>query len=537
MTHSSMTAQAQTGPAAKAVAISVAPVIQRACSCGATAGASGKCAACAADERLGTQPKLAVSRPGDRYEQEADRIADQVMASRSTPMTGPLPVTPLVQRQAEGQEEEEELLQTKEATIGRATPGSGAAQALAAVSAGGAPLPLSLRSWFEPRLGRDLSRVRLHTSSSAGRASRSINARAYTYRNHIAFAPGHYAPDTSPGRRLLAHELAHTLQQAPDAPLVQREAAGAGPGDAGPGTAGPTPPARKCGPHVESAISNVWGRVQSTFRSWTLDQKRNACLYLITPFVPSDPAGPAGAVRPNRDAFDTLGLYQDGAEWQRNPPFHPPCGEPTSTNPGADPFDSAHENDRTCSNSVIARNGCWLMGTVNYGTFGIMMKLCNENMGNTPGAWFGVRLEDFVRRGATQAAESGETESNIQGIARAVQPYMRWATLAAQIVGSPALFSETAMSTLVTIYKRIDGEEPGPPLAWAQATYSGGASAVPSGGNRSDCPTTCTLTYNCNPFDFVWEPVRTRAATTWAPGCSATSTPPTYTPPRSERGS
>jgi hypothetical protein len=312
--------------------------------------------------------------------------------------------------------------------------------------------------------------------------------------------------------------------------VLQRETTDAGPSDA----AASAPP-RKCGPHVENAISDVWRRVQSTFSGWTLNQKRNACLYLITPFVPESQTNPTGPVRPNRDAFDTLGLYQDGAGWQRNPPFHPPCGVPGSSNPSADAFDPAHEDPATCSNSVTTRNGCWLMGTVNYGTFGIMMKLCNQNLGSTPGTWFGRRLADFIRRGAEQAEESGETGSNIQRLARAVQPYLSWVRIAARVVGSSALFSETAMRLLVAAYKRIDGDDPGPPLTWAIATYNAGASAIPPGGNRNTCSATCTHTYNCNPFDFVWEPVRTRSATTWVPGCSATSTPPTYTPPRSIR--
>jgi len=82
-----------------------------------------------------------------------------------------------------------------------------------AVSSGGRSLSPADRAFFEPRFGRDLSHVRLHTDAAAGRAAAGIGALAYTHRDHIAFAPGEYRPSTSEGRRLIAHELTHTLQQ------------------------------------------------------------------------------------------------------------------------------------------------------------------------------------------------------------------------------------------------------------------------------------------------------------------------------------
>ena len=93
--------------------------------------------------------------------------------------------------------------------------------AAAAVARGGAPLPADLRSYFEPRFRHDLSRVRLHEDAAAGAAARSIAARAFTLGADIAFAPGEYRPGTAQGRRLLAHELAHVVQQA-SAPTAAR---------------------------------------------------------------------------------------------------------------------------------------------------------------------------------------------------------------------------------------------------------------------------------------------------------------------------
>jgi hypothetical protein len=96
---------------------------------------------------------------------------------------------------------------------------------VAATAQGGAPLPADLRSYFEPRFGHDFSRVRIHDNAAAGAAAQSIHARAFTLGRDIAFAPGEYAPRTMQGRRLLAHELAHVVQQAdtPASPHVMRQ--------------------------------------------------------------------------------------------------------------------------------------------------------------------------------------------------------------------------------------------------------------------------------------------------------------------------
>lgn len=180
----------------------------------------------------------------DAFEREADAVADRVVAGGTEagaigrgPDRAPL--------QREPMEEEEEDLQLKRDTIRRDSladdetmhpkaaraavrPGvqAGAPAAAAAVSAGGTPLSHAARAWFEPRFGRDLSHVRLHTDAEAGHAARGIGARAYTLRNHIAFAPGQFSPATTEGRRLIAHELTHTLQQAGGAaarPVVRRQ--------------------------------------------------------------------------------------------------------------------------------------------------------------------------------------------------------------------------------------------------------------------------------------------------------------------------
>jgi len=79
----------------------------------------------------------------------------------------------------------------------------------------GRPLDRSTRAYFEPRFGADFSRVRVHTDAKAVESARAINASAYTAGRDVVFDAGRLAPETSSGRRLLAHELTHVLQQGP----------------------------------------------------------------------------------------------------------------------------------------------------------------------------------------------------------------------------------------------------------------------------------------------------------------------------------
>jgi hypothetical protein len=80
-------------------------------------------------------------------------------------------------------------------------------------SGGGQPLVATTRAPMEAALGADLSAVRVHTGPNVARAARDISAEAFTHGQDIFFADGHYQPHTSKGKRLLAHELTHTLQQ------------------------------------------------------------------------------------------------------------------------------------------------------------------------------------------------------------------------------------------------------------------------------------------------------------------------------------
>src|SRR6185295_14737999 len=87
-----------------------------------------------------------------------------------------------------------------------------------ALGSSGQPLDTTSRASMESLFGHDLSKVRVHADSAAAASASAACARAYTYGHHIVFAQGRYAPDTPAGRRLLAHELSHVVQQERGAP-------------------------------------------------------------------------------------------------------------------------------------------------------------------------------------------------------------------------------------------------------------------------------------------------------------------------------
>jgi hypothetical protein len=117
-----------------------------------------------------------------------------------------------LRRQPE-EEEEEELLQTKQepGQTPEVTPNIQAHNN--SIKGGGHPLPESLLNYFEPRFNYDFNQVRVHTDSKAAESAQVINAQAYTVGQNIVFRAGQYAPGTATGKRLLAHELTHVVQQ------------------------------------------------------------------------------------------------------------------------------------------------------------------------------------------------------------------------------------------------------------------------------------------------------------------------------------
>ena len=145
------------------------------------------------------QCKLAISQPDDIYEQEADRVAEQVMQMPESE----------VRRQAAP----EDIIQAKEVEGQASESISNIESRIDALGAGGRPLPESSRAFFEPRFGRDFGRVRVHTDAQAAELAGAVNARAFTTGRHIVFGAGQYSPDDTEGKKLLAHELTHVVQQ------------------------------------------------------------------------------------------------------------------------------------------------------------------------------------------------------------------------------------------------------------------------------------------------------------------------------------
>ncbi|MFT3766495.1 MAG: DUF4157 domain-containing protein [Minicystis sp.] len=157
------------------------------------------------------QRKPVLSEPGDALEREADAIADRVMGGGGPSAIGVSPGNAIA-RQCAGCEEDEKKVQTKRTDNASHRP-MDVGTAVRTAERGGEPLPRSVRERFEPRFGYDFGNVRVHTGEDAMSAAHGVQARAYTVGRDIVFGQGQFAPETHEGQRLLAHELAHVVQQ------------------------------------------------------------------------------------------------------------------------------------------------------------------------------------------------------------------------------------------------------------------------------------------------------------------------------------
>ena len=185
-----------------------------ACACG------GGCDACQQESRA-----LSISKPNDPSEVEADAIADKVMRMSQDGHES------TVRSEAAA-----ELVQRKHSS------GVGSARVTGSIasrinsSGAGEPLAPATRNFFESRFGTSLHDVRIHTGDESARLNTDVSAQAFTVGNDIFFGASQYQPDTISGRHLIAHELAHVLQQSTNAsPFIQRQVP---PAAAGTGTSG-----------------------------------------------------------------------------------------------------------------------------------------------------------------------------------------------------------------------------------------------------------------------------------------------------------
>jgi hypothetical protein len=158
----------------------------------------------------GLQTKLRVNRPRDNYEIEADAVSERVMRmapDHDNVMSGSDAGSTLLQRKSDIHAEGQLAPPIVEEVL-RST---------------GRPLDPETRAFMEPRFGHDFSQVRVHSGPSAAESARILNARAYTVGNNLAFADGQYAPSSQAGRTLIAHELAHVVQQESVPPVLSPE--------------------------------------------------------------------------------------------------------------------------------------------------------------------------------------------------------------------------------------------------------------------------------------------------------------------------
>jgi len=190
------------------------------------------------------QPKLTLGAPGDKYEQEADRVASQVVQHINAPSANPTPalqrdtmpeddelqMKPILQREAIPEEEElqmkpmlqrmeipeEEELQMKSAPSAGIVEGDASPNLETGIQqarGGGQALAPDLQTKMGQAMGADFSQVRVHTDSQSDQLNRSIQAKAFTTGQDIFFRQGAYQPSNRGGQELIAHELTHVVQQ------------------------------------------------------------------------------------------------------------------------------------------------------------------------------------------------------------------------------------------------------------------------------------------------------------------------------------
>lgn len=186
----------------------------------------------------GIQPKLTIGAPGDKYEQEADRVAQQVVQQiqmpkpsappldstqptsavqrESMPMQHDLQLKPLLQREEVTEEDElqmKPILQRK-TEAGSVDASTDLENSIQQSRGSGQPLADSIRQPMEHAFGNvDFSGVKVHTNAKSDQLNRSIQALAFTTGQDIFFRQGAYQPGSSGGQELLAHELTHVVQQ------------------------------------------------------------------------------------------------------------------------------------------------------------------------------------------------------------------------------------------------------------------------------------------------------------------------------------
>lgn len=162
------------------------------------------------DEQPTIQPKLIIRPANDIYEQEADRVAEEVMRVPFSRTQG----------QISPEREEKKMVIDFKANHNQVIPLNKNQQnskiwqiVHEVLNSPGQPLEPTVRDYMESQFGENFNSVRVHTNERATKSAQALNSLAYTVQQNIVFGPGQYAPRTFQGNKLLAHELAHVVQQ------------------------------------------------------------------------------------------------------------------------------------------------------------------------------------------------------------------------------------------------------------------------------------------------------------------------------------
>lgn len=163
------------------------------------------------------KPGYSMAQSNNAQEHEADHLSEKVMQITDTGNSFFKPAGNLIQRKCSACEKEEKKVQRKEGNSAKSQGGMEISNYVNSLgTASGQPMSESSRQFFEPRFGYNFSGVRLHTDAVAAKSAKSINALAYTSGNNIVFNTGQYSADSDKGKKLMAHELTHVIQQQKD---------------------------------------------------------------------------------------------------------------------------------------------------------------------------------------------------------------------------------------------------------------------------------------------------------------------------------
>jgi outer membrane protein OmpA-like peptidoglycan-associated protein len=208
----------------------------------------------------------------------------------------------------------------------------------------------------------------------------------------------------------------------------------------------PTPPTRKCGPDITSALSATLTNVESYFLGGLGRWERRVSCMALTGDAPLAGVDP-------RWGWDVEELQLQGTGWLDSYFRSGGCGSPRDPGCDSDPSRDLCETEGTCGNTVLVGGRCMLAGTANYAIYGKMFSLCADEFWY----YFGFQMRNLIR-----------------------------------------------------LWKTIDWDDSGPPLAMANAAFDGTFPTIPAAAeNRGSCTDRCAASHS-GTFHFVWEPYKSR---------------------------